>query len=201
MVASAEGHDRVRLTELSIPDCFLIESPVRGDDRGLFREWYRRAEVAATGVEFEIQQANFAMSKRDVVRGLHYTLAPEGQAKLVTCVHGRFDDVIVDIRVGSPTFGRVEVVSLAADEDRSVLVPAGAAHGYCVTSELGAISYLLSSPYNAAMEREIYPFDPTLGVPWSLSGEATLSEKDAAAPTFEQRREAGELTVFAPPRP
>ena len=88
---------------------------------------------------FSAQQANLSISKRNVVRGLHYSMAPEGQAKVVTCAHGELDDVIVDIRVGSPTFGRHEVVHLAADEERSVYVPAGVAHGFCVTSEVGAL--------------------------------------------------------------
>ena len=102
-----------------------------GDDRGHFREWYKMGDFEEAGVDFHATQANLSMSSRNVVRGLHYSLAPEGQAKVVTCAYGELDDVIVDIRVGSPTFGRVEVVHLAAGEGRSVLVPVGAAHGYC----------------------------------------------------------------------
>jgi dTDP-4-dehydrorhamnose 3,5-epimerase len=131
-----------------------------------------------------------------VLRGLHYSIAPEGQAKLVTCAFGELDDVIVDVRVGSPTFGRVEVVHLAANEERSVLLPAGAAHGFCVRSEHAALSYLLSSPFNPTMELEINPFDETLAVPWALKEPPIMSEKDAAAPSLNDRIAAGELPMY-----
>ena len=96
-----------------------------GDDRGLFREWFKVEDFRDAGIDFHARQANLSVSKKNVVRGLHYSMAPEGQAKVVTCAHGELDDVIVDIRVGSPTFGRHEVVHLAAREDRSVYVPGG----------------------------------------------------------------------------
>src|ERR1019366_1440119 len=182
--------------ELSIPGLFVLESPVWSDERGFFREWYKREGLEASGVTFPIHQANLSTSKRGVVRGLHYSLAPGGQAKLVTCAFGELDDVIVDVRVGSPTYGHVEVVHLAAGDERSVLLPASAAHGFCVTSELGVLSYLLSSSFNAAMELEINPFDGALNVPWPLSGKPIVSEKDIAAPSLEQRRAANELPIY-----
>jgi dTDP-4-dehydrorhamnose 3,5-epimerase len=187
----------VKLVELSIPGLFLLESPVWSDERGFFREWYKRADFEDSGVDFAIQQANLSFSKRNGVRGLHYSLAHEGQAKLVTCAYGELVDVIVDVRVGSPTFRQVEVIPLAADVERSVLVPAGVAHGYCVTSDLGALTYLISSPYNAALELEINPLDATLDIPWPLLGEAILSPKDAAAPSLQQRLDAKELPSFS----
>lgn len=186
----------MKLTELTIPGLFVLESPVHGDDRGFFREWFKLNDFEAAGVSFQAQQANLSMSSRDVVRGLHYSLAPEGQAKVVTCVYGELDDVIVDIRVGSPSFGRVEVVHLAAGEGCSVLLPAGVAHGFCVTSDNAALSYLLSSPFNAQFELEIYPFDTEISVPWSVSGEPIVSPKDAAAPTFAARLAANQLPTF-----
>jgi dTDP-4-dehydrorhamnose 3,5-epimerase len=186
----------MKLTELTIPGLFVLESPDHGDDRGFFREWFKLNDFEAAGVSFQAQQANLSMSSRDVVRGLHYSLAPEGQAKVVTCVYGELDDVIVDIRVGSPSFGRVEVVHLGAGEGRSVLLPAGVAHGFCVTSENAALSYLLSSPFNAQVELEIYPFDTEISVPWSVSGEPIVSPKDAAAPTFAARLAANQLPTF-----
>jgi len=91
----------------------VLDSPVHGDERGLFREWFKLDDFEDAGLTFEAQQANFSLSSRGAVRGLHYSMAPEGQAKIVTCVIGELVDVIVDIRVGSPSFGRVEVVSLA----------------------------------------------------------------------------------------
>jgi dTDP-4-dehydrorhamnose 3,5-epimerase len=187
----------MKVTQLSIVDVYLLESPVWGDSRGYFREWFKRSDLDEAGIDFPIQQANLSMSKRDVVRGLHYSLAPEGQAKLVTCAYGELDDVIVDIRVGSPTYGQVEVVHLAAEDERTVFLPGGVAHGFCVTSELGALTYLLSSPFNPSMEIEINPFDESLSVPWPLSGEAIVSEKDAQAPSLDQRRAAGQLPTYA----
>lgn len=196
MVATIEGAPVVKVTELSIPGAFVLESPVWSDDRGYFREWFKRDDLEEIGVNFPIHQANLSMSKRGVVRGLHYSLAPEGQAKLVTCAYGELDDVIVDIREGSPTFGRIEVVHLSADVDRSVLVPGGAAHGFCVMSEVGALTYLLSSPFNPSRELEINPFDSTLNVPWPLTGDAVVSKKDADAPSLDERRSAGELPRY-----
>jgi dTDP-4-dehydrorhamnose 3,5-epimerase len=183
----------VKLIELSIPGAFVLESSVWEDDRGFFREWFKRGDLETAGVDFPIQQANLSMSKRNVVRGLHYSLAPEGQAKLVTCAYGELDDVLVDVRMGSAAYGRVEIVHLSADEERSVLIPTGVAHGFCVTSEIGALTYLLSSPFNAAMELEVNPFDKVLNIPWPLTGDAITSEKDATAPTLMRRLWSGQL--------
>jgi dTDP-4-dehydrorhamnose 3,5-epimerase len=195
VVATVEG-PAVKLIELSIPGLFVLESPVWSDDRGSFREWFKDEDFQAAGVTFHARQSNLSISKKNVVRGLHYSMAPEGQAKVVTCAHGELDDVIVDIRVGSPTFGQHEVVHLAAGEERSVYVPVGVAHGFCVTSETGALTYLLSSPFNAPFELEINPFDAELNVGWSIDGEAIVSPKDAGAPTFRERLDAKELPLF-----
>jgi dTDP-4-dehydrorhamnose 3,5-epimerase len=186
----------VNLRELDIAGLYVAESRVFGDDRGFFREWFKLSDFEATGLTFSTEQSNLSMSTRNVVRGLHYSLAPRGQAKAVTCVYGNLDDVIVDIRVGSPTYGRVVSVSLAADEGTTVVLPAGVAHGFCVTSETAVLAYLLSSPFDAHNELEINPLDPEINVPWALTGEAILSEKDAAAPSLAQRHAAGELPSF-----
>jgi dTDP-4-dehydrorhamnose 3,5-epimerase len=191
----------MKLTELSIPGLYLLESPVWSDARGYFREWYKRGDFDECGLEFPIQQGSLSMSKRNVIRGLHYSLAPEGQAKLVTCVYGELDDFIVDIRVGSPTFGRIEVIHLCSDEERSVLVPVGVAHGICATSEIAMLSYLLSSPFNGPIELEINPFDSELKVPWTLTGEALVSDKDKTAPSLEERRAANQLPLYVAPAP
>jgi dTDP-4-dehydrorhamnose 3,5-epimerase len=193
VVATAEGTDHVTLTALSIAGAYIVESKVWGDDRGFFREWFKQSELDEIGVGFPIQQANLSMSRRDVIRGLHYSIAPEGQAKIVTCAYGELVDVIVDLRVGSPTFGVVETVHLAANEERSLLLPLGAAHGFCVTSELAALTYLLSSPFNAALELEINPFDEALAIEWPITGEPIVSEKDAKAPTLADRLRDGQL--------
>ena len=194
-MATVEG-SAVKLIELSIPGLFVLESPVWSDERGSFREWFKDEDFQAAGVTFHTRQSNLSISKKNVVRGLHYSMAPEGQAKVVTCAHGELDDVIVDIRVGSPTFGRHEIVHLVAGEERSVYVPVGVAHGFCVTSETGALTYLLSSPFNAPFELEINPFDAELSVGWTIDGEAIVSPKDAGAPTFRERLDAKQLPLF-----
>jgi dTDP-4-dehydrorhamnose 3,5-epimerase len=195
VVATTE-ESTVNVKELSIPGLFLLESPVWGDDRGFFREWFKAGDFEEAGVSFQARQANLSMSTKNVVRGLHYSLADEGQAKVVTCAHGELDDVIVDIRVGSPTFGAVEIVHLSSDGDRSVLLPAGVAHGFCVTSDVAALTYLLSSPFNASAELEINPFDDALHVAWTVTGDPIVSEKDRAAPSLDERRLANELPLY-----
>lgn len=196
MVAAAQGSRRVNLSPRAVEGLVVMESPVLADDRGFFREWFKLPDLEGAGVSFVARQANLSRSVRGVVRGLHYSLAPEGQAKVVTCVDGTLEDVIVDVRVGSPTFGAVEVVTLAGDLGRSVLLPAGVAHGFCVTSEVATLAYLLSSPYNAQCELEINPFDAEIGVTWALSGDPIVSDKDAAAPSLSARRAAHELPLY-----
>ncbi len=186
----------MNLVERAIPGLLVLESPTWGDDRGFFREWFKGPDVDAAGVAFAVRQANLSMSVRDVVRGLHYSLAPEGQAKVVTCAYGALDDVIVDVRVGSPTFGEFDVVRLEAGDGRSVYLPEGVAHGFCVRSEQAALTYLLSSPFNAAAELEVNPLDPAVAVPWALEGAPILSAKDADAPTLAERLAAGLLPRY-----
>jgi dTDP-4-dehydrorhamnose 3,5-epimerase len=186
----------VNLRELSIPGLYVTDTPVWGDDRGFFREWFKTEDFRIAGVDFETRQANLSVSKRNTVRGLHYSLAPEGQAKVVTCVFGEIDDVIVDIRVGSPTYGAVEIVRLVSSEGVGVVLPAGVAHGFSVISEEAALAYLLSSPYNPSVELEIDPFDPMIDVPWRLSGDPIVSAKDSSAPSLRARHDAGELPAF-----
>jgi dTDP-4-dehydrorhamnose 3,5-epimerase len=195
-VVAADQGRAVNYVELGVSGAWLIESPVWADERGFFREWFRLPDFLARDVDFTAQQANISHSVRNTVRGLHYSLAPEGQAKLVTCASGALDDVLVDIRVGSPTFGVVEVVHLAGDAGRSVYLPAGVAHGFCVTSESAVLAYLLSSNFNAPFELEINPFDTEVGVAWALEGPAIVSGKDASAPTLAERRAAAELPRY-----
>ncbi len=182
--------------ESEIEGLLILKSPVWQDDRGFFREWFKADDLERGGVSFQTRQSNLSQSRRNVVRGLHYSIAPQGQAKVVTCVAGTLNDVIVDIRVGSPSYGRVVVVPLSAEEGLSVLLPEGVAHGFGVTSEHAVLSYLLSSPFNATMELEINPFDDELNVVWGVDGAPIVSEKDGAAPSLATRRAANELPVF-----
>ena len=185
----------MNLTSLGIDGVWLAESPVWSDDRGFFREWFKSEEVlAATGINFSIQQANISQSQRGVIRGIHYSLAPQGQAKWVTCVNGSIRDVIVDIRLSSPTFGKSVFVDLNGLDGRAVLISAGLGHGFASLAHSSTIAYLLSSPYCPTEEFEINPMDPELGVDWGVdSVEVSLSEKDKMAPPLAERHKEGKL--------
>lgn len=192
----------MELVPLEIDGAFRLTSPVHEDERGSFREWFKYPDLEAAGIAWPVAQANLSRSARNVVRGLHFSLAPEGQAKVVTCVDGELVDVLVDVRVGSPTFGRSVMVPLLAGGS-SVYVPTGVAHGFCVLSEWGTLCYLLSSTYAPSLEREVHPLDPALGIAWPLSAPAILSPKDSAAPTLAECQGRGQLPVFtaASPQP
>lgn len=181
---------------LSLAGAFRLTSPVWGDDRGFFREWFKAPDLSSSGVQFSVAQANLSRSSRNVVRGLHYSLAPEGQAKVVTCAEGELVDVLVDIREGSPTFGRHELVTLRGGDGVSLYLPTGIGHGFCSTSDEAVLVYLLTSTYSPDYELEIHPFDVELGIEWPLTGEAILSAKDAAAPSLADRRTSNTLPRF-----
>jgi len=200
MVATTRGEQIMPLKPLSIEGLFVLEAPVWPDDRGFFREWFGADLFKEAGAPYEIKQANFSQSKRNVVRGLHYSLAPEGQAKIVNCVHGSVLDVVVDIREGSPTFGLVETIPLSAESGVVAVLPPGVAHGFSVQSESAGVAYLLSSSFNPTAELGITPLDQEIGIDWAISGEPILSDKDLSAPTLAERQAAGELPKFALPR-
>jgi dTDP-4-dehydrorhamnose 3,5-epimerase len=179
----------MKLTSLGIDGAWVAESPVWSDERGFFREWFKSEDVlAATVINFSIQQANISQSQRGVIRGIHYSLAPEGQAKWVTCVNGGIRDVIVDIRPSSPTFEKSVFVDLNGLDGRAVLIGPGLGHGFASLADSSTIAYLLSSPYSPTEEFEINPMDPKLGIDWGMDlSELKISEKDKNAPTLAER--------------
>lgn len=186
----------MQVEALGLEGLFRLTSPVWGDDRGFFREWLKMPDLESAGLNFVARQANLSRSTRNVVRGLHYSIAPEGQSKVVTCAEGELVDIMVDLRVGSPTFGQHESVVLRGGDGVSLYLPSGIGHGFCAQSDAAVLVYLLSSPYNPECELEVHPFDAEIGISWPLTGEPILSAKDAAAPTFEQRRANGTLPIF-----
>ena len=185
----------MKLTPLGIDGAWVAESPVWSDDRGFFREWFKSEDVhAATGINFSIEQANISQSQRGVLRGIHYSLAPQGQAKWVTCVNGSIRDVIVDIRPSSPTFGKSVFVDLNGLDGRAVLIGRGLGHGFASLAHSSTIAYLLSSPYSPTEEFEINPMDSELGIDWGVdSAEVCFSEKDKGAPSLAERHKEGKL--------
>jgi dTDP-4-dehydrorhamnose 3,5-epimerase len=186
----------VEVEQLSIAGALRLTSPVWGDDRGFFREWLKVPELSSAGIDFSVAQANLSRSTRNVVRGLHFSVAPEGQAKVVTCAEGELVDVLVDVREGSPTFGRHELVTLRGGDGVSLYLPSGIGHGFCSISDEAVLVYLLSSTYSPSQELEIHPFDSELAIEWPLTGDPIMSSKDSAAPSLAERRSSGTLPRF-----
>lgn len=168
------------VTPTMIPDVVVLQPRVFPDDRGYFLETFNaRAFREAVGVDVEFVQDNFSRSRRDVLRGLHYQLSPQG--KLVRVSQGAVLDVAVDIRLGSPTFGQWAAEELSADNHRQLWIPAGFAHGFVVRTDHADVSYKVTGYYDPASERTIAWDDPDLAIEWGLDGRApVLSAKDAA---------------------
>jgi dTDP-4-dehydrorhamnose 3,5-epimerase len=183
----------MKFQPLGIQGAWLVESEVFEDERGSFREWFKSEEIKnVTGIDFSVAQANVSSSKKGVIRGIHFSVAPEGQAKWVTCTFGHILDVIVDIRPNSSTYKKVEYVELNGAIARATLIGEGLGHGFISLEENSIVSYLLSSPYAPNLEFGINPFDTELGIAWpSIDGE--ISDKDKSAKTLEQLQLLGLL--------
>jgi dTDP-4-dehydrorhamnose 3,5-epimerase len=163
-----------------LPDVKIIEPKVFGDARGFFYESFNAREFAnETGVNAQFVQDNHSRSVKGVLRGLHYQIQ-HPQGKLVRVVAGEVFDVVVDIRRGSPTFGKWEGVRLSADNKRQLWVPPGFAHGFCVISESAEFLYKTTDYWFPEHERSLLWSDPVLGISWPLEGEPQIAAKDAA---------------------
>ena len=182
----------MKVEQLSIPGAFIIESQIHHDSRGNFWEWYKNSAFQEhTGIQFDAKQTNISVNKEFVVRGIHYSLSNLGQSKLVTCLSGSIIDVIVDIRVGSPTFGKAICIELDALDGRSVFLGPGLGHGFMSVKNHTVVAYILDSEYSAQREYEINPLDTDLNIDWDQRNPEkftlTLSEKDRNAPTLGNR--------------
>ena len=186
------------LQELSIAGAYVATHRVFPDERGLFREWFKAEEIATIDKDFLVQQANYSKSNRLVIRGIHYSLAPQGQAKVVTCASGAIVDVLIDLRTGSPSYMKIEYVELSEDSGKVVYSPSGVGHGFIVASETAAVVYLTSSGYAPEYEKAICPTDEELGIDWPLAvGEVgIISKADTEAPSLAQVKESGTLPIF-----
>lgn len=172
----------MRLTRLAIPDVALIDLVRHGDARGFFEESWRASRFRALGLDVEFVQDNLARSSRGVLRGLHYQLPPAAQGKLVRVTRGRVFDVAVDLRTGSPTFGRWVGVELSEDVPRLLWVPPGFAHGYLVLSESADFTYKVTAEYAPELERGLVWNDPTVDIEWPWDGVPELSSRDRVLP-------------------
>jgi len=176
----------MRLIETGIRDLVVIEPDVFGDARGYFTETWNKAKFSDLGIDTPFVQDNESMSCYGVIRGLHYQLDPYAQAKLVRVISGAVYDVAVDIRRGSPTFGKHFGIELNSDNKLQMLIPAGFAHGFSVLSECAVFSYKCSTPYRKEWERGIFIFDAGLGIDWKIPRDkAVISDKDQHQPLLE----------------
>ena len=183
---------------LGIAGAYHVRHTVHRDDRGEFTEWFRMDKLeAATGYRFPVLQANLSRSASGVVRGIHFADVPPGQAKLVTCLVGSIRDVVVDIRVGSPTFGQWEAVDLDAESRDAVLLPVGVGHAFVAKEDDTLVAYLVSDVYSPHAEHGIHPLDQTLAIDFGRdAGDLLLSPKDQEAPSFLEAQASGLLPVF-----
>ncbi|MGI5428598.1 dTDP-4-dehydrorhamnose 3,5-epimerase DnmU [Streptomyces sp. CA-179760] len=189
----------MKARELAVQGAFTFEPEVFPDERGLFVSPFREeAFTAAVGHPFfPVRQTNHSRSRRGVVRGVHYTVTPPGSAKYVYCARGRSLDIVVDVRVGSPTYGRCDAVELDPREFRAVYFPVGVGHAFVALENDTVMSYMLSGEYVQANELAVSALDPALGLPVPGDLEPLLSGRDRAAPTLEQARAAGTLPEYA----
>lgn len=184
----------MQIRPLDIAGAYELTPRQWGDDRGVFLEWYRADLLAEFGVGIGLQQANTSVSRRGVLRGVHYADVPPGQAKHVTVTRGAALDIVVDIRVGSPTFGRVETVLLDAVDRRAVYLAEGLGHAFLALEDDTTVSYLVSSTFDPAREHGVSPLDPALGLELPIApGELVVSPKDVEAPTLAEAAAAGAL--------
>ncbi len=173
-----------RFQPMGIPGLVLVESKRFEDARGSFMEVYQEAAFAAAGIGQRFVQSNLSRSVRGTLRGLHYQKPPRAQAKLLLVLKGEVFDVAVDIRKGSPTYGKWEGVVLAAGGGHLLYVPAGFAHGFCVTSEEAEVLYQVSEEYAPELDRGILWNDPAIGIRWPTAS-PLLSPKDARLPLLQ----------------
>jgi dTDP-4-dehydrorhamnose 3,5-epimerase len=171
--------------ETTLPDALLIVPTVHGDERGFFQETYRRECFESFAVREEFVQHNQSRSSRGVLRGMHLQIG-EGISKLVRCARGEIRDVIVDVRRGSPTYGRWEAFTLDDRLHHQLYVPVGFAHGFCVLSEVADVVYQQSGYYDPLLERTLAFDDPDIGIEWPAHAAFTVSERDRTAPRLHE---------------
>ena len=188
----------MQVEPLEIPDAYVCTPRQFGDDRGTFLEWFRGDRLAeATGRPFTPLQANHSISRRGTLRGIHFADVPPGQAKYVYCPRGAVLDVVVDLRVGSPSFGKHAAVRLDDVDRRGVFLAEGLGHGFVALTDDANVNYLVSTTYNPSIEHAVHPLDPELALPWPPeAGEFVLSDKDAAAPRLAEAQARGLLPSY-----
>lgn len=187
----------MEIEPLSIDGAYVVSPKQHADARGRFLEWYRFDRLAgAIGHPLRLAQSNISVSTKGVVRGIHFADVPPSQAKYLTCVRGEVLDMIVDIRVGSPTYGRHEAVRLDETDRRAVYIAEGLGHAFCALEDDTTLTYLCSETYSPGREHGVHPLDPELGIEWPVDT-PQLSDRDAAAPTLAEAAAQGLLPDYA----
>lgn len=188
----------MQFRELAIPGVIEFTPKIFPDARGQFVAPFEQASfVDATGHRLQLAQANHSFSRRGVLRGVHFSDVPPGQAKYVHCSRGALLDVAIDVRVGSATFGRWVSVLLDTDVHRAVYLPEGVGHAFIALADDTVMTYLCSTGYTPAAERTVHPLDPTLDLPWPADVDPLLSDKDRAAPTLIEATATAILPTWA----
>ena len=189
----------MEITPLSIAGAFAVSNTVHGDDRGEFVEWFRADHLKdRTGLDFSTIQANLSVSQKGTLRGIHFADVPPGQAKYVMCAAGSIQDYVVDIRVGSPTFGQWEVATITAKDRNAILLDVGLGHAFVALEEGTTVTYLVTDHYKPQAEHAINPQDPDLGLEFPFSGQELLvSAKDREALSLQAALSSGMLPTWA----
>jgi dTDP-4-dehydrorhamnose 3,5-epimerase len=189
------------MDSLGIEGAWVYTPKIFHDDRGSFLENFRSDELAAdTGYRLGVAQANCSVSRRGVIRGVHFSDVPPGQAKYVSCLHGAIIDVVIDLRVGSPGFGDWKAVRLDDHNRRSIFISEGLGHAFMALTDECTVLYLCSTPYAPGREHGVNPLDPAIGISWPTDVEPILSEKDATAPSLDEALRGGLLPKYAESR-
>ncbi len=190
----------MQVRPLAIDGAFEVTPVQHGDGRGVFLEWYKAPVFREqTGHALDVAQANCSVSAAGVLRGIHFADVPPGQAKYVTCVRGAALDVVVDVRVGSPTFGQWDSVLLDDVDRREIYLAEGLGHAFMALEDDTTIVYLCSAGYAPGREHGVHPLDPAIGITWPTTArdgspiEPQLSAKDLAAPTLADAAASGLL--------
>ena len=187
----------MQVDELRVPGAWSFTPRQFSDPRGVFLEWFKaEALQTAVGHPLTVAQANHSVSARGTLRGVHFADVPPGQAKYVYCTRGAVLDVVVDLRVGSPTFGVSDAVRLDEQDRRGIYLSEGLGHAFLALTDDANVTYLCSTPYAPGREHGVHPLDPELELPWPQDVEPLLSDKDTAAPTLAEARERGLLPSY-----
>lgn len=187
----------MEITELQISHSFVITPTVHTDERGDFWENYRFDKIEEKiGHPFKLRQANTSISQRGVFRGIHFANLTPGQAKYVSCVSGEILDVVVDVRLGSPTFGKVELINLSDSNRKSLYLSEGLGHGFVALSDSAVVNYLVSGVYDPLSEHSINPLDFNIDISQYGDFQYVISEKDSKSPGISEALERGILPTW-----